>query len=45
MSGILGDTGMNLVSGGVSLVRGPMRVVCPGVDIVGQKKYRRIHLT
>ena len=44
------DTGMNLVSGGVSLVRGAMRVVWPGVEVVGQvgmgqKKYRRIHLT
>ena len=43
------DTGMNLVSGGVSLVRGAMRVVWPGVEVVGQvgmgqKKYRRIHL-
>ena len=33
MSGILGDTGMNLVSGGVFLVRGTM-VVWPGVGVV-----------
>ena len=41
------DTGMNLVSGGVSLVQGAMRVVWPGAGVVGQvvvrqKKYGRI---